>query len=150
MQIRSPTPADLPGIVRLSKSFVAENAWAAYIPVGEMTCEDYTKEKIFGAQAMVVLVAENEVGEIIGYTGIYCHPESVYATYLVDAKYRRQGICRQLVEEAFRRLPSGLSVEAWVGDFNLTSLAATPKLGFDLDYILEEDGQRVYVFIRQS
>ena len=61
---------------------------------------------------------------------------------------RRVG--KRLVEEAFRRLPAGLVVEAWVGAFNRASLAATPRLGFQLDRIIEDDGHTVYVFARKT
>lgn len=65
---------------------------------------------------------------------------------LVDAGSRRRGMARQLVEDAFRTLPEGLEVEPWVGAFNETSLAAMPRLGFDLARTIEDRGRTVHVF----
>jgi ribosomal protein S18 acetylase RimI-like enzyme len=77
-------------------------------------------------------------------------PEAVHMSILVGAGFRRRGVARQLVEDAFRRLPEGLAVEAWVGAFNEASLVATPCLEFDLAWAIEDRGRTVHIFTRAS
>jgi ribosomal protein S18 acetylase RimI-like enzyme len=150
MKILSPKARHVEGLIQLSQDFAEESEWARKIPIGRISTRERAMSKLFGPKVLVVRIAETESGEMVGYVGVYRNPETVHVSVLVKAGFRRQGVARQLVEEAFRRLPEGLEVEAWVGAFNDASLAAMPCLGFELGRITEDRGRTVHIFTRVS
>jgi ribosomal protein S18 acetylase RimI-like enzyme len=112
--------------------------------------QESAESKLFGSEVLVARVAETRSGLVVGYVGVYHHPEAVHMSILVGATYRRSGLGRRLVENAFGELPGGLGVEAWVGAFAEASLSAMPRLGFDLMRAVRDRGRTVYVFTRMS
>ena len=137
-------------MIQLSQDFAEESEWASKIPIGRISTDKRAVSKLFGPVVLVVRVAETESGEMIGYVGMYRDPEAVHMSVLVKAGSRRRGVARQLVEDVFKRLPEGLEVEAWVGAFNEASLAAMPRLGFELGRTIEDRGRTVHIFTRVS
>jgi GNAT superfamily N-acetyltransferase len=150
MKILSPKPRHVEGLIRLSGDFAEELEWASTIPVGRISTRERATSKLFGPTVLMARVAETESGEVIGYVGVYWDPEAVHMSILIKAGFRRRGLARQLVEDALMGLPEGLEVEAWVGAFNEASLAAMPRLGFDLARVIEDRGRSVHVFTRVS
>ncbi len=150
VHILSPQLRHIEGLIRLSGEFATEFEWASAIPIGQISTPEIASSKLFGPDVIVALVAEARDGEMAGYAGVYAHPGGAYISFLVGASCRRSGLAKRLVEETFGQLPAGLAVEAWVGAFNRASLAATPRLGFQLNRIIEDGGHRVHVFARQA
>jgi N-acetylglutamate synthase-like GNAT family acetyltransferase len=67
-------------------------------------------------------VVQNQAGEIIGYSGVERRGENVYLQSLtVEKKYRKCGIGRRLVEEAYNYIDVGDTLIAltlfWNNDF---------------------------------
>ncbi len=149
-RIRPPEPQDEAALVDLSLHFAGESDWTSTIPIGQIDTLEKAHQRLFGEQVLSVVVAENDQGKMIGYIGIYRTEHNPYASILVHKEYRLRGLGRALVEQAFEKLPPGLTVEAWVGAFNHLSLAATPRLGFHWDHSVEVDGRTLNIFIRQS
>jgi hypothetical protein len=150
MKTLSPKAGHVEGLIRLSQGFAEESEWAGTIPIGRISTREHAVSKLFGPKVLVVRVAETESAEMVGYVGVYRDPEAVHMSILVGAGFRHRGVARQLVEEAFSRLPEGLEVEAWVGAFNEASLAAMPCLGFDLARTIEDRGRTVHILTRVS
>jgi GNAT superfamily N-acetyltransferase len=148
VDVFAPQPRHVSGLVQLSARFAEESPWAATISIGRITNEEVAAAKLVGQGVLVARVAETESGRVVGYVGVHRHSDVVDMSVLVHADHRRLGIGRLLVEDAFNALPSGLEVEAWVGAFNEASLAALPRLGFDLARIIEDGGRTVRVFTR--
>lgn len=149
-RLRPPEPQDEAALVDLSLHFASESDWSSTIPIGQIDTLDKAHQRLFGEQALSVVVTEDAQGELIGYMGIYRAERNPYASILVHKAYRLRGLGRALVEQAFEKLPTGLTVEAWVGAFNHLSLAATPRLGFHWDHSIEVDGRTLNVFVRHS
>jgi GNAT superfamily N-acetyltransferase len=150
LRILSPKPRHIEDLTGLSQDFAGETEWASTIPIGRVGSKEEAASRLFGPEVLMARVAETESGEMIGYFGVYRHPEAVHMSILVKAGYRRSGVGKQLVEAAFREIPEGLEVEAWVGAFNEASLSAVPRLGFDLTWVIEDRGRTVYVFTWKS
>ncbi len=149
-RIRPPEPQDEAALVALSLHFASESDWSSTVPIGQIDTLEKARLRLFGEQALAVVVAEAAQGELIGYMGIYRGEPNPYASILVHKAHRLRGLGRALVEQAFEKLPPGLTVEAWVGAFNHLSLAATPRLGFHWDHSIEVDGRTLNVFVRHS
>lgn len=149
-RIRPPEPQDEAALVTLSLHFASESDWSSTVPIGQIDTLEKARLRLFGEQALAVVVAEAAQGELIGYMGIYRGEPNPYASILVHKAHRLRGLGRALVEQAFEKLPPGLTVEAWVGAFNHLSLAATPRLGFHWDHSIEVDGRTLNVFVRHS
>ena len=150
IQIVSPQPAHIEGLLRLSREFSGEYEWASDIPIGQIATREEARSKLFGAEVVQVLIAETEAGEMIGYIGVYEHLQVVYSSILIASAYRRVGVGKQLVESVFEQLSKGLVVEAWVGAFNEASLAVMGRFGFTLDRTLTDSGNKVHIFIRKA
>ena len=114
MRLAAPRPGHEEGLTRISREFVTDNPWAVNFPVGQMSSPETAYDKLFSPEALVVLVAENEVGEMSGYVGVYEYPEAVVLSVLIEARYRPTELMRDLIDAAFKELPGGLTVEAWV------------------------------------
>jgi GNAT superfamily N-acetyltransferase len=136
--------------VKLSQAFAREYAWAGDIPIGKISTIPRARQKLLGSKVVLAKVAQTNGGSFVGYAGVYRHPEGYDMSLLIDRAYRRSGIGRQLVESVFQALPAGLRVEAWVGDFNPDSLAATPNLGFRPDRTLVHNQHTIHIFVRDS
>ena len=150
MHIVSPQPSHIDGLVELSARFANESDWALEIPIGQITSRGVASDRLFGSDLLCALVAETDAGKVAGYVGVYQHPEVMYLSILVDAEHRRTGLGSVLVEAAFERLPGGLNVEAWVGEFNKASQAAMPRFGFEQDRLVTDRGQTVRAYVRRS
>jgi len=137
-------------LVNLSQSFASEHSWAAAIPIGKIDSIELARQNLLGDELVAARVAETAAGELAGYAGIYRNPEGHHISILIERAFRRSGVGKQLVEAVFEEAPAGLLVEAWVGDFNVDSLQATPKLGFLPDRILKHNENTVHIFVRQS
>ena len=150
VQIVSPQPAHVAGLVQLSLQFAAEHAWAAEIPIGQITTRQAAQAKLFGPEVVQVLVAEDESREMIGYVGVYAHQQTAYLSILIASAHRRKGIGQCLVEAVFERLSSGVIVESWVLASNEDSLAAMDRFGFTLERAFEDGDKLVHIFTRQA
>ena len=149
-QIVSPQPAHVAGLLRLSREFAAEHAWASEIPIGQITTREAVQAKLFGPEVVQVMVAEDESGEMTGYVGVYAHQQTVYISILIASAYRRKGIGQRLVEAVFERLSRGIVVESWVLASNEASLAAMGRVGFTLERAFEDGDKMVHIFTRQA
>ncbi len=149
-RIVAPEERHLDGIIQLSRAFAQEHDWAGTIPIGQINSSAIARAKLFGPNVIAALVAETDSGDVVGYTGVYRNEEGIDISLSIAASHRRRGLASALVTEVFRRLPPGSRVEAWVGHFNEASLVVTPKLGFQLERIIEHDERKVYVFVRQA
>ena len=149
-RIVAPEERHLDGIIQLSQLFAREHDWAGTIPIGQIYSQAIAHARMFGPGAISVLIAETDSGGVVGYVGVYRHDEGIDISLLIAASHRRRGLASDLVARAFRRLPPGSRVEAWVAHFNEASLAAMPKLGFELERIIEHDGREVYIFVRTA
>jgi len=149
-RIVAPKERHLDGIIQLSQSFAREHDWAGTIPIGQIHSQAVAHARLFSPGAISVLIAETDSDDVVGYTGVYRHDEGIDISLLIATSHRRQGLASDLVVQIFRQLSPGSRVEAWVAHFNETSLAVMPKLGFELERIIEHDGREVYVFVRAA
>ncbi len=149
-RIVAPEERHLDGIIQLSRLFAREHDWAGTIPIGQIDSLAIARAKLLGPDVISALIAETDSGDVVGYTGVYRNEEGIDISLLIAASHRRRGLASDLVTEVFRRLSPGSRVEAWVAHFNEVSLAATPKLGFQLERIIEHAERKVYVFVREA
>lgn len=158
MKIRLLTPREhhIEQLGLLSQAFAAEHPWAGKIPIGQLADYDRAKAKLFGQDVAAVQVAEHPEGQLIGYCAVYQYQAGIYeASILIDPRYRKTGVARQLVDAVFARLPKGIIVEAWVLAQNQEGLEAFPRLGFRLkeiidNVILDQVTHQVYLFHRTT
>ena len=148
--IVTPKERHLDGIIQLSRSFAEEHDWAGTIPIGQIHSQATAWAKLFGPGAILILIAETDSNDVVGYAGVYRHDEGNDMSLMIAASHRRRGLASDLVAQTFRQLPPGTRVEAWVAHVNELSLAATPKLGFELERTFEDDGREVSIFVRQA
>lgn len=148
--ILPPRPRHVEGLAQLSRAFAEESSWASTIPIGRITDQREAFSRLFGQKVIAVRIAETPSGSVVGYVGVYHHPEVDHVSILVRADYRRTGLGRQLMDEVFDSLPEGLEIEAWVGAFNEVSLQAMSGLGFESDRMITDRGRTVHIFTRQS
>jgi RimJ/RimL family protein N-acetyltransferase len=152
LSILYPREDHVQALVQLSAGFAAECDWALTVPVGQLTSEEWARPQLFGPHVMVALVAEAQPGEMVGFIGItqLPHADSLSISLLVTASCRRGGLARRLVETAFSRLPAGHRVEMRVHDHNHASLIAAPRLGFQFEQAIEEDGRILHIYTRNT
>ena len=130
INFRKPKKIDISGLIKLSKEYSLESRWGHLIPVGQIYHIEEAKQNLLGNKIYECRIAEKE-GNMIGYIAVKNHKKCYEASILVDSDYRKQGIGKELTDIAFKNIPSDVEVEAWVADFNKTSLKATPKMGFE-------------------
>ncbi|MBX5476271.1 MAG: GNAT family N-acetyltransferase [Clostridia bacterium] len=104
-------------LVGLSREFASEQPWAATIPIGQIHTVEAARQRLFGPDVVVALMAETLDGTAVGYIGVsrfFADGDAHYeASILVGRDWRTKGVGRALVDEAFLRLPPGICVEAW-------------------------------------
>ena len=149
-RILEPQPHHADGLVALSTAFACEHEWSQNMPIGRIHTFEAAQAKLFGDNVQVTLVAEAPDGKVMGYVGVYQHPDAVSASLLIGAAHRRQGLGKQLIDAAFERLPPGMTVQAWVSAVNRASLAAMGSHGFSFDRAIVHEDQEVHVFIRKQ
>ncbi len=150
MRLVAPRPGHEEGLMRISREFVTDNPWAVNFPVGQMSSPETAYDKLFSPEALVVLVAENEVGEMNGYVGVYEYPEGVVLSVLIEARYRPTELMRDLIDAAFKELPGGLVVEAWVSAHDPALARKLSRYGFARARTQEVEGRMVEVYTRST
>jgi len=148
MRLIAPRPGHEEGLTRISREFVTDNPWAVNFPVGQMSSPETAYDKLFSPEALVVLVAENEAGEMTGYVGVYKYPEAVVLLVLIEARYRPTELMCELIDAAFKELPGGLVVEAWVSANDQTLARKLSRYGFTRARAQAEEGRMVEVYTR--
>ena len=155
----SPRKSHISDLILLSQKLTNEYEWGNKIPIGRIDNEEKAKEKLFGDNAHQVVVAQKD-DRMIGFIGIYRHEYDdvkIYeASILIDKDNRQKGLGRRMCDEVFKLLSKDIEVVAFVADFNVHSINATPKMGFKLKEKFVEDeyepciGSTIYVFTRRG
>lgn len=143
-----------PQLAGLSRDFASEQPWAVTLPIGQILTVEAARQRLFGPDVVIALMAETLDGTAVGYMGVsrfFVDGDAHYeASILVGRDWRRKGVGRALVEEAFLRLPPGICVEAWVAEMNKASLAAVERFRYRLYRLLEDEGRVVHVYCRRT